>query len=67
MTKAEIEARLRAAGAYYAGEMDDLHEIWITNSGVSFTVRCAGPFGTVDPEDLAEIEAWVREMNQQPR
>jgi hypothetical protein len=60
VSKAEIEARLRAAGAMYAADLDDLHELWVTAWGFEITVRCAGPFGTLDEEDLVEIELEIR-------
>ena len=55
MSKTEIEARLRAAGGIYATDLDDLHELWVTTWGFEITVRCAGPFGTLDEDDLVEI------------
>jgi hypothetical protein len=56
VTKAEIERRLKAAGAYYLCDLDDLHEVWVTYWGMEFTVRCAGPYGTLDEKDLLAIE-----------
>lgn len=55
MTKAQIEARLQAAGAFYVFDLDDLHEVWATPWGFTITVRCAGPFGALDEDDLQAI------------
>ncbi len=65
MTKDEIERRLRAAGAMYMADLDDLHELWCTPWGFQITVRCAGPYGNLDEEDLAEIEAEIRASRPQ--
>lgn len=59
--KDAIEARLRAAGAFYLCDLDDLHEVWCTPWGFEITVRCAGPFGTLEEADLVEIEQAIRD------
>ena len=56
MTKSEITRRLTSAGAYYLCDLDDVHELWVTNWGLEFTVRCAGPHGSIDEDDLLAIE-----------
>lgn len=56
MTKAEIEARLQAAGAFYLSDADDLHEIWGTTWGFVVWVPMAGPFGSLDEETFLKIE-----------
>lgn len=61
MTKGEIEARLRAAGAFYAADADDLHEMWATPWGFVIWVPMAGPFGELDEADLLEIEQEIRD------
>jgi hypothetical protein len=60
VTKDEIEARLRAAGAFYTSDVDDLHELWATPWGFEIWVPMAGPFGQLDEEDVLEIEESIR-------
>lgn len=59
MKKHEIEAKLRAAGAFYLMDADDLHEVSATAWGHHFWVPMAGPFGAIDPDHLAEILADI--------
>lgn len=59
MTKQEIAERLRAAGAFYVMDVDDLHELWITPWSFEIWVPVAGPFGQIDEADLLEIEAEI--------
>ena len=55
MKKEEIDARLRATGAFYVADMDDAHELWATSWGFEVWVPVAGPFGDIDEQDLLEI------------
>lgn len=55
MQKPEIEALLKAAGAFYVSDWDDLHEMWATAWGATFMIPMAGPFGELDEQDVREI------------
>jgi len=59
LTKAQVEARLLALGAYWAANMDDVHELWITRWGFSIWVPIAAPNADMYEEDLREIEAEI--------
>ena len=59
LTKADVEARLKIAGAYWIANADDQHEIWLTHWGWSFWVPIAAPGATMYEEDLVEIEQEI--------
>ncbi len=60
LSKHEVEARLKALGAFYLTDADDLHEIWGTTWGFHIWVPMAGPFGGLHEADLIEIEDDIR-------
>ena len=61
LSKHEVEARLKALGAFYVTDADDVHEVWGTAWGFHIWVPIAGPFaGRLHEDDLIEIEDELR-------
>lgn len=66
LTKEEVEERLKAAGAFWLCDADDLHEVWATAWGFETWVPTAGPFRGLVEEDLAEIVADIEASRPRP-
>lgn len=56
----DVEKRLRALACYWAADMDDYHQVWLTSWGFSFIVPMIGRSRLCLLEMLLEIEAEVR-------
>jgi len=60
LSKRQVEERLKALGAFYVMDVDDVHEVWATVWGFHVWVPIAGPWGGLDEDDMLEIEDDIR-------
>ena len=60
LQKAQVEIRLKALGAFYVIDVDDLHEVWGTAWGHFIWIPMVGPLGGLHEDDMLEIEDDIR-------
>lgn len=58
----DVEKRLNALACFWAADMDDYHQVWLTSWGFRFIVPMIGRHRLCPLETLLEIEAEVRSM-----
>jgi hypothetical protein len=61
LPKTEVEARLKALGAFYCIDIDDQHEVWGTTWGFFVWIPMAGPLRGLPEDVLEDIEHDIRQ------